>query len=176
MAGRIGRLVKRGVLVGVVAVVMCFLCACSDVSISRKNEDKTKTRVTAEGSFALARCPKFRAPFSSIIMSFNGIDWYEIRIISKQEYESIVNNYPYLAKSTNINVYASIDDYYPYIYVLDLEGTDDSYIQIDSTAYYLDGGYGMDFDYMVKYSVGLTYTIPDIEGISGIDECKYEAD
>ena len=56
MAGRIGRLVKRGLLIGVVAVMMCFLCACSDVSISRKNEDKTFSQLRV---FGKDRVPEF---------------------------------------------------------------------------------------------------------------------
>ena len=174
MVGSIGNLMKRGLIIGVLAIVTCFLCACFDESLSRKNEDNTKTTVTGKGSFALARCPKFRTTSSSIIMSFNGYDWYELRIISKREYEGIVNNFPHIAKSTNIDVYQSVDEYYPYIYVIDLEGTDDSYIQIDSTDYdsRRKWGYGMDFDYMVEYRVGSKYTIPDIEGITEIDVWK----
>ena len=157
---------KRHFLVLMIIMMITLLAGCGDLNMKHKNEDKTTTTVTAQGSMALARCPKFEMDSSyGIRMYFNGITQFYIWILYGEELKQHLEMEP-IAESSNLTVYVDPEDDFPYHYVMDLEGTDDSYILFRSfEAPDASHTLATDFDGMLTYTVNGTETVPDVKGL-----------
>lgn len=156
--------IRRCIVLLVLFCMSVFLCACGgNKTLTVKNTDGTKTRINYENHGILTRAPVFTAGDKKVTMQFNGTEWFIATVIEDVELEPIKEN-KLLAKSENIYVYENPEDeWYGYIYVLDLQGTDASYIAIYSMDAPDHRGYGADFDYFISYSVDDVETIPDME-------------
>jgi len=158
---------KRYFLLLMFILMIALLSGCGNLNMKHKNEDKTTTTVTAQGSMVLARCPKFDMDKSyGIRMRFNGITQFYISILYGEELERYSDMDP-IAESSNLTVYIDYDDdFFPYHYIMDIDGTDDSYILFKSW----EGPdnhstLATDFEGMLTYTVNDTETVPDVKGL-----------
>lgn len=156
--------IRRYLVLLVLFCMSVFLCACGGKKkVTVKNTDGTKTRINYENHGILTRAPVFTAGDKKVTMQFNGTEWFIATVIEDVELEPIAKQ-TLLAKSKNICVYENPEDeWYGYIYVLDLQGTDASYIAIYSMDAPDHHGYGTDFDYFISYTVDGVETVPDME-------------
>ncbi len=95
-------------------------------------------------------------------MQFNGTEWYTAEVIGEKEQERIADG-ELLAESSNIRAFRNDgENWYEYVYIIKLEGTDAAYIAVNSMDAPDHHGYGTDFDYFISYSVDGTETTPDM--------------
>ena len=165
---------KRYFLFLMFILMIALLSGCGNLNMKHKNEDKTTTTVTAQGSMALARCPKFDMDRSyGIKMYFNGITQFYISILYGEELERYSDMDP-IAESSNLTVYIDYDDDFPYHYIMDIDGTDDSYILFKSWEGPDDHNtLATDFDGMLTYTVNDTVTIPDVKGLTVLRDFEH---
>ncbi|MDO4617168.1 MAG: hypothetical protein Q4B03_06900 [Lachnospiraceae bacterium] len=100
-------------------------------------------------------------------MSFNGIDWYYAVVVTEEEREALVSEHAFLSESDNMKVYTVGDTYsspldhkinVKYVYVLDLDGTDDYYIYFEAQE--APEYVGQDFTAGIQYFYGEVETVP----------------
>lgn len=156
--------IRRCVLLLVLFCMSCLLCACSGKkTVSTKNADWTTTKITFENHGVLARAPVFTKNEDKVTMQFNGTEWYEVKAIGEEAKERIETG-ELLAESTNIRAFRNEgSDWYEYVYLIKLEGSDVAYIAVNSTDAPDHHGYGTDFDYFISYSVDGIETVPDMD-------------
>ncbi len=158
----------KAIAAAALAVLLTLSAACGGRSDSVKCSLKDGTDITIEwqNSGALSRAPKFTSTGDGVYMTLNNMDRYKASITDASEAEALAEG-SLLAESSNIKVYAAEENtVYPYIYLLNMDGTDEGFIRIDycedpeSTALY-----GADFDDLISYYCGDVQTLPDVEGL-----------
>lgn len=154
-----------------VTVLLLSLAGCGSIKLTAKGEDRVRITVSFEKSAALKRCPHFRETEDGILMHFNGTVWYRARLIGREEAEEI-SSLELMAESADIRVYlnpeASRDPAVSdpgegdtFLYLLDLEGTDDTFVLFTTDGDPGELSYWNDFSACVTYTAGKTVTVPD---------------
>ena len=146
-----------------IAAVLClvFLTSCGTHSIKVTGDDGVEAVITYTSAVAFQRAPVFERSGGTVYMTFNGRTWYGASIIGKAEAESFSDP---IAVSSNIKVYETGDENgFPFAYVLDLSGTDESFVKFLSNTSPAESDYGNDFTTSTEFSAGGTVTVPDTE-------------
>ncbi|MDO4478586.1 MAG: hypothetical protein Q4B73_06090 [Lachnospiraceae bacterium] len=143
--------------------------------VYHKNGDGTKTTMTYENAGALLRAPQFRTEEYTLVMRFNGTDWFTAEIVTPEELAPL-DGAEVLAQSENLTYYFApgyeVDPANPPFYedqaywvVMNLNGTRDSVILFKTAdGPWHDRGYGSDFK-TVRYDVDGKETVPSWENL-----------
>lgn len=170
-------------LIPLILLSLC-LVSCGEQALTRRNADGTKTVVRYRSAVPFERVPYYEYRNGALEMEFNGIVNYKLYILSAEEAAVYAERLP-IARSSNLTVYENPDDeVFPYLYLLDLAGTDDSYIlfvssddpaefppvssSLSSSDPDADYPYALDYTMTISYHVGKTETVPDFAGIASI--------
>lgn len=153
----------------IVLVCLCILlltgCEGELLTITRKNADGTTTTMECVEVYAfLDRVThQYHVEDEKIIMRYGSMpnQGYTAEIISKEEKEAY-DSKKILGKSINLTAYETNDNDkdYKYVYILDLQGTDDSYIKFSSSATPGEKRTDNNFAEHIKYYVDGQETIP----------------
>ncbi|MCR5637250.1 MAG: hypothetical protein K6F97_00150 [Lachnospiraceae bacterium] len=137
-------------------------CGSTSSSVSTKNTDGTTTKIKYTKAAAFERAPYFTGSSKSVTMSFNGIDWYIASIISASE-KAAFDDKELLAETSNLKEYSSDSGKnFDFSIILDLDGTDDSYILFETDSRINSNSMGNDFTTSISYFVDSTQTVPDL--------------
>ncbi len=163
----------------IVVPLLFSSCGNSGSSVSVKNSDGTTTKIKYNSAVPLARTPYFTSSSKSVTMSFNGIDWYIASIISASE-KAAFDDKELLAETSNLKEYSSDSgESFDFSIILDLDGTDDSYILFETDSRINSNSMGNDFTTSISYFVDSTQTVPDLsnptEYVSNEDLSGHEA-
>ncbi len=153
----------KKVLAAVLAVVMLLLVGCGAKGIKRDMSDGTVVYVDANGSNGLVRAPIYKISTNNVTMEFNGIDWFSFQIVEAAEIAEF-ESYELLAESSNMKVYETEEEF-PYIYILDLEGSDVAFIKFESNGSPETASISNDFN-----NVGLAYRV---DGVTTTPDCEW---
>ena len=151
------------------AMIAVFLTGCGKQKIKYNNPDGTVTSIEFSSAAPFQRLPVFEVYGNSVNMKFNGITWYRAGIVSVSEAERYADKEVY-AKSSNMKVYeADENEEFQYVYILKLEGTDESFICFETDADPYEASMGNDLTTEITYSVGGVSTVPDLDGLRSKD-------
>ena len=146
-------------------VIALIFASCGKESFVKKAEDGTKVEIIYVNHGFLSRSPVFEKSDTGITMKFNGHEWYTAAIIGPGERDRAAKG-EYAAHSDNIIVYKNRgDDYFPFSYIMTLDGADSAWILFRSVDSPEMPGYGTDFGFCIQYFAGKTETVPDTDFI-----------
>lgn len=121
-------------------------------------------RIEYENGIVFARRPYFTESDGVVTMHFNGIDWYSVRVVCREDSESYFPDEEMLAQSTNLKVFRSYENQgfaYSCLFV-PYDGSDDVFLfETDSSPEAMNFGFGF-MDY-IHYYAGGKEVFPDRE-------------
>lgn len=142
--------VKLAVL-SLIVVALLWGCGCRQRP-GEHNGKEAGLRIEYENGMVLSRRPHFTEVRGIVTMDFNGIDWYRVRVIQREEAESYLLDDEILAQSSNLNVFHSHENqkfYYACIFS-PYDGSDSVFL-LETNTFSL--GYGFK-DYIHYYADG----------------------
>ena len=132
------------------------------------NADGTELIIEWDNPGALTRAPHYSHNTGVITMNLNGRDWFSLQPLSAEEAQECADSGILCAESSNLKAYdlASEGEEPVYVYILDLEGTDEAFIRFDTSE-------GPDepvsnsraFSDFITYCVDGEPTVPDVDGL-----------
>ena len=135
-----------------------------DLVSSESAGKDTQCRIDYENGIVFSRRPYFTESDGIVTMQFNGIDWYRVRVIRREDAEQYFPDEEMLVQSTNLKVfqsYANQDFAYSCIFV-PYEGSDDVFLfETDTSPEARDFGFG--FNDYIHYYAGGKEVFPDME-------------
>ena len=128
-------------------------------------------KIEYENGAALARRPYFTESGGEVTMQFNGIDWYRVRVIRREDAEKYFHDEKMLAESSNLKVFRSYGNQ-TYAYSCLFDPSDSSrdvfLFETDTSPEADDFGFGFG-DYIHYYTDGKE-VLPD----TGLDRSALE--
>jgi len=155
----------------IAALLLALLClslsACTYRSSLKVETDAGKTvTIRYESSGGMSRSPVFTESAHSVDMNFMGHVWYNAAVVEPEVAEKYRDS-QVIARSSNLYCYESLEENgYEYAWVMPLENGEGSCILFSTngspdTVF----SYETDFDFCIRYFVGGTETVPDMEMI-----------
>ena len=145
-----------------------------DLVLSESAGKDTQCRIDYENGIVFSRRPYFTESDGIVTMQFNGIDWYRVRVIRREDAEQYFPDEEMLVQSTNLKVFQSNADQdfaYSCIFV-PYDGSDDVFLfETDTSPEARDFGFG--FNDYIHYYAGGKEVFSDMEVNGGSENNRY---
>lgn len=158
---------KKNILVcALMLFLLSALSGCTHTGPGNFNADGSFTSVEYKNPLPFMKGPVYRMEESVLYMALDGETLFTARVMSDKDiaaYES----YGKVAESSNLTVYP-VGLHFAYTYILDLKGTDVSFICFETDEAPDGNGPGKEFGVNISYKIGKLETVPDVEGLKPV--------
>lgn len=160
---------KKDIFAVMLAVMLLTLAGCSHAGPGNFNSDGSFTTIEYKNPLPFSKAPVYRMEDSVLYMTSGGQVGFTARVMTGKDI-AVYQELEPVAASSNLTVYRNgAEAEYAYTYILDLKGTEVSFVAFETDAEPEGDGSGKNFDINLTYRVGTLETVPDIAGLKKTD-------